>query len=124
MWLGIIIYLSFTPLRDWPQPTIFQKLYIDKVVHITMYAILSILLLFAIWRQQKKQPLRYAQIVYVLIFTAGIGIAVEIFQPILTFYRRFEWLDMLANAGGAAAGWLIFKWIIYKRSRLKTIPHQ
>ena len=31
IWMVIILYLSFTPLTNWPQETILQKLYVDKL---------------------------------------------------------------------------------------------
>jgi len=115
VWLFVILYLSFTPLTNWPQPTLFQKLYIDKVVHIFMYAALSFLLLRGFFLQQKKQHLRYALIVTSLIICAGLGVAVEFLQPVLTMYRRFEWMDMVANATGVVTGWLIFSWLLSKQ---------
>lgn len=111
VWLLIIFYLSFTPLTGWPQPTIFQKLYIDKVVHVFMYSVLSFLLLRGNFRQQKKQGTRYGYTLPSLIFCASVGIAIEFLQPLLTMYRKFEWLDMVANATGVLTGWLLFKWI-------------
>ena len=114
IWLIIIFYLSFTPLTNWPQPTIFQKLYIDKVVHVFMYSMLSFLLLRSLFRQQGKQALRYSAAVSSVLVCAGIGIAIEFLQPVLTMYRRFEWLDMVANATGALLGWFLFKWCMLK----------
>ncbi|MBK6482297.1 MAG: VanZ family protein [Chitinophagaceae bacterium] len=112
LWLLLILYLSFAPLKDWPQPSIFQKLYLDKAVHFTMYLLLSFLLLRSFFRQQPLQKYRYAIFAGTLAFSAGLGIAVEALQPILTQYRRFEWMDMLANAIGAIAGIVIFRWLL------------
>src|SRR4030095_14201501 len=107
VWLLIIFYLSFTPLTDWPQPSLFQKLYIDKVVHVFMYCLLSFFLLRGLFRQQKNDLLRYPTLAAAVAFCAMIGIAIEFLQPVLTMYRRFEWLDMVANAAGAVTGWLL-----------------
>ncbi len=114
LWLLLILYLSFAPLKDWPQPSIFQKLYLDKAVHVTMYLLLSFLLLRSFFRQQPLQKYLYAIFAGTLAFSAGLGIAVEALQPILTQYRRFEWMDMIANAIGAIAGIVIFRWLLLR----------
>src|SRR5215471_12441830 len=115
IWMLIILYLSFTPLTNWPQETILQKLYVDKLVHITMYSILSFLLLLGLTRQQKKLPLRYQAIVVAVLFCAAMGATIEFLQPVLTMYRKFEWLDMAANATGAILGYYIFRGVQRKQ---------
>lgn len=121
-WMCLILYLSFVPLKDWPQPSIFQKLYIDKAVHFTMYAVLCFLLLRSIFRQQMKQPPRYATRIMAVVFSAGVGVAIEVLQPLLTDYRQFELMDMAANAIGAIAGGMIFNWMLSKgRMGLKGV---
>ncbi len=114
LWMCLILYLSFAPLKDWPQPSLFQKLYLDKAVHFTMYLVLSFLLVRSLFRQQNFQKHRYAIFCGTLAFSAGLGIAVEALQPILTQYRRFEWMDMIANALGAIAGIVIFRWLLLR----------
>lgn len=87
-----------------------------------MYSVLSFLLVRGFFLQQKKQPLRYALVLVSLIFCAGLGVAVEFLQPVLTMYRRFEWMDMAANATGAITGYLIFSWMLSKQwMGLKTM---
>ncbi|MEO6168861.1 MAG: VanZ family protein, partial [Chitinophagales bacterium] len=121
-WMCLILYLSFVPLQDWPQPSIFQKLHIDKAVHFTMYAVLSFLLLRSIFRQQMKRLPRYGTRVAAVIFSAGAGVAIEVFQPLLTDYRQFEWMDMMANAIGAISGGILFNWLLSKgRMGLKVV---
>jgi VanZ family protein len=118
LWLLVILYLSFTPLNGWPQPSIFQKLYIDKVVHIFMYAMLSVLLLRSLYRQNQRQELSVKVILTALLCCGGMGVAIEFLQPVLTMFRKFEWMDMAANATGATTGFFLYKWLIAK----KTIP--
>ena len=116
LWLLVILYLSFTPLSGWPQPSIFQKLYIDKVVHIFMYAMLSLLLLRSLYRQNNRHELSPPVLVTALICCAGLGVTIEFLQPVLTMFRQFEWLDMLANATGALTGFFLYRWFIEKRN--------
>ncbi|MBA3649567.1 MAG: VanZ family protein [Chitinophagales bacterium] len=114
-WLLIIFYLSFAPLRNWPQEDIFQKLYIDKLVHITMYSLLSFFLLIGFFRQQKNQPLRYRKVAGCIIFCIIVGVSIEFLQPVLTMYRKFEFMDMVANALGSIAGLYLFKSVLNKK---------
>ncbi len=114
LWTVLILYLSFSPLQAWPKSSIFQKLYLDKVVHITMYAVLAFLLLRSVFMHWKKQTIRLNTIVYALVFAAAFGIAVEFLQPVLTMYRKFEWMDIAANISGVFFGLYIFN---YMRSR-------
>ncbi len=80
-----------------------------------MYAVLGLLLLRSIFIQRKKQTLRFETICYALIFASTIGIAVEFLQPVLTMYRKFEWMDMVANTAGVLLGLYIFKWLRSRR---------
>jgi VanZ family protein len=116
LWLLVILYLSFTPLSGWPQPSIFQKLYIDKVVHIFMYSMLSLLLLRSLYRQNDRRELQVPAIIAALMCSGGLGVAIEFLQPVLTMFRQFEWLDMLANAAGALTGFFLYRWFIEKRN--------
>ncbi|MEP7129433.1 MAG: VanZ family protein [Chitinophagales bacterium] len=124
LWMMLIVYLSFTPLKSWPQPTIFQKLYIDKVVHFIMYSVLSFLLIRSIFRQQMKQLPRYESLLIAFIFSASLGVAVEFLQPMLTEYRKFEWMDMIANAAGALGGVFFFKWLLSRRKMGLKVAHK
>ncbi len=108
LWLGIILYLSFTPLSGWPKVSMFQKLYLDKLVHISMYAFLSLFLLrgFFIYEQNKTSRTRI--ILLSILFCVLVGTGIELLQPLLTRYRQFEWMDMIANATGTFLGYFIF----------------
>jgi len=87
----------------------------DKLVHVFMYLTLSFLLLFGIARQQNTGSLRYAVMLLAASSCAGYGITIEILQPVLTMYRKFEWMDMVANAAGAFGGIIVFRKILLKR---------
>lgn len=115
LWMIIILYLSFAPLKNWPQPSFLEKIYMDKLVHVFMYLTLSFLLLFGIARQQNTGSLRYAVMLLAASSCAGYGITIEILQPVLTMYRKFEWMDMVANAAGAFGGIIVFRKILLKR---------
>jgi glycopeptide antibiotics resistance protein len=115
IWFAIIIYLSFTPLTNWPKSNIFDKLYFDKIVHISMYAILCLLLLRGICKQQNNEYPRFKIILSAILFCAAVGISIEFLQPVLTMFRRFEFLDMVANSIGVLSGFYLFRFLIRKK---------
>lgn len=113
--MGVILYLSFTPLTNWPKVTAFDKLYLDKIVHVSMYAMLSFLLLRGFFRQQSNHLPRYSILISSILFCAAMGATIEFLQPMLTMYRQFEWLDMAANATGALVGYFLFSLLLKKQ---------
>ena len=104
-------------LTDWPKVGAFEKLYLDKLVHVAMYGMLCFLLLRAIFRQYQSGKLSASEIILSILFCAGIGIAIEFLQPVLTMYRQFEWADMVADGIGSIAGFYMFslllKWKLF-----------
>jgi VanZ family protein len=103
IWFAIILYLSFTPLTDWPKVGEFEKLYFDKLVHVAMYGILCFLLLRGLFKQNGNSKASISSIIGSVIFCSAVGIAIEFLQPILTMYRQFEIADMIADTIGAIA---------------------
>src|SRR6187401_2270326 len=114
LWLGVILYLSFTPLTSWPKETFFQTLHLDKIVHITMNAGLCFLLLRSFFKQQNNQLPRYSVIIASVLFCLGVGTSIEFLQPALTLYRQFEVYDIVANYTGALIGYFVFSLLTKK----------
>ena len=115
LWFGIILYLSFAPLSGWPKMNTFERLYGDKVIHIGMYAGLSFLFVAGNFLFRKKQSMSNNNLLIGAILCSVIGITVEILQPLLTMYRAFEWLDMVANVVGAFVGAWCFMRLLKKK---------
>lgn len=89
----------------------------DKLAHLIIYAVLSLLILRG-WQREKMPPLDLHLIVFGLCVVFG-GM-IEIHQS-LTPYRSFELMDLAADALGALVGqvsWhlLMLRW--GKRTRL------
>ncbi len=116
-WLALILYLSFTPLSGWPKMGILDKLYLDKVIHFTMYAVLCFLLLRSLFRNSGNQKPSSSTIIWSIILCAAAGITIEVLQPLLTQYRFLEPPDMIANTVGALAGFYFFS-LFLKRNWL------
>lgn len=87
-----------------------------------MYGVLSFLLMRSVFLHQQKRMPRFDTILAVLLFSAGTGVLIEILQPLLTAFRKFEWLDMVANATGALTGIFLFRWYLTKeRMGIETV---
>lgn len=93
-WLLIaaVVFLTLTP-----SPPHIDVLANDKLRHGLSYAVLMF------WFCQIYLPLGHWRIAIQLVL---LGIALEILQGISGF-RQFEYLDMLANAGGVLVGWAL-----------------
>ena len=91
--------------------------YADKLVHLTMYGILSLVWLF---EQSRYRIPNYSLIIILSISYGGL---MEILQS-FTDTRTADWADVLANALGACAGALALyfglRFEARKKSSLKT----
>lgn len=86
-----------------------EKLYLDKLIHLFMYSVMSLLLLWGVHRMQNRQLQRRTAWLLVAC-CAAIGLIIELLQPVLTLYRSYEIPDMLANVIGAALGYAVLYW--------------
>lgn len=89
----LVIWLSLTP-----QPIEIPVEQGDKFGHLSSYGILMF------WFAQLDARQR-SRLCYAVAFTA-LGITLEYAQG-LTEYRRFEVVDIVANATGVLIGWII-----------------
>lgn len=84
----------------------------DKIIHVFMYAVLSLLLIVGFKKQSHNTQLKFNAIKLALIASNVYGLLIELMQ-MLSPGRTFETQDVLANSGGTLIGLAIF-WILYK----------
>jgi len=101
LWAIIILYLSLANINENETIKVLLFPFSDKIAHLTVYAILSFLILYD---RSKKKKLLFPFIVSVF-----YGILMELLQYSLTTYRSFEVADMIANTIGAIIGLLFYK---------------
>ncbi|GET32761.1 hypothetical protein PbJCM13498_16240 [Prolixibacter bellariivorans] len=105
-WFVVILYLSLTPAGDIPKLSILSLPGFDKVVHFTMYFVMS-LLLAGYFHQFKKYS--NGKIILInaslLIFVGGL---LEILQYELPINRDCSWGDFFFNSMGAITGTIIY----------------
>lgn len=103
---GITTYLFFMPTSGLPKVGISQ---FDKVVHISIFVILSILWQFYFFKRGVENSRKF---VFIFLLSMLVyGILIEVFQELFTVSRTADPFDVLANMIGVAIGIAIFKYL-------------
>lgn len=97
--LTAVMYVSLIEQVKLPKASIYQA---DKIVHIFMYFILSIVIYKGFFNKKKFLSIALACFVAFL-----CGIFIEILQNYLTSTRMFDIFDIFANGIGAIFAYLI-----------------
>lgn len=115
IWLILSTILLTIPGSSFPRNDWMSRLWLDKWIHIGLFAILVSLFCWAI-TGSKKSP---EQLKKGFIMTAGLGLvygtAMEFVQKYFVANRSFDTWDILADAGGCFAGWLYCQWRYIKK---------
>lgn len=86
--------------------------YIDKILHGSLYCILMFLIIVGFTKQYTIQYVRFNPKRVAFAVVNGYGLLLEIIQIFIPG-RTFDFEDLIANASGTVAGFLLFL-IIYK----------
>jgi hypothetical protein len=108
-WFIISVILLTLPGSDFPEEGWFDKIWLDKWIHIGMFSVMV-----ALWCKSlqllkpnsSSQKLKQLFIVTAIIFL-GYGITMEFVQKYFIPFRSFDVLDILADGIGCAVG-LVF----------------
>ena len=100
------VILLTLPGTDFPEEGWFDKIWLDKWIHIGMFSVMV-----ALWCKSlqllkpnsSSQKLKQLFIVTAIIFL-GYGIAMEFVQKYFIPFRSFDVLDMLADGIGCTVG--------------------
>lgn len=82
----------------------------DKFLHVGTFAVISLLLCYALGPHPTTRYLK-TRILLAVLGTAALGVLVEFGQVLLTAGREFETLDIVANVLGAGAMGLLW-WLV------------
>ena len=108
-WLVFISILFFLPGSSFPKNNWFAKIYLDKWVHVGVFAVLLFLVCAAFNRRRNRSVL-------FVIAGAVYGLLVEIIQKEWVPRRGFDVYDLLADIVGAMAGAAVW-WRVYKKNK-------
>lgn len=96
----LILWLSLSGSSTMVPGKILNIPYIDKLGHLSMYALFSAVLLLDSCHWQTFRSFSYI----VLLIPLAFGAVMEILQMTLTEMRKAEITDLAANIGGVTAG--------------------
>jgi len=103
-WAIIILYLSATAVPQFKIDFIFSP---DKINHFAAYGLLSILMVWGIWKTQKV--FKRKVLLIILTISSIYGILMEIMQYLFFPNRYFDYGDMIANILGSILGIIIIR---------------
>lgn len=107
IWLGAVTFVSLLPADALPDE-LPLPVDADKVIHLLMYTILSLLARPALMRDAAGNHQ-----IKVIAIMAGIviyGALLDTLQPLIST-RSFEWADILANTAGVLCGSLLWRYM-------------
>ena len=91
----------------------------DKVMHLGIFAVVSLLLCYALGPQPTSRYLK-TRIFLAIAGTTAMGVMVELAQRYLTMGRSFEALDIAANVAGAVTMGLLW-WVVRRGQILQSL---
>jgi len=106
LWFAISFYLLTIPGKELPQISWMDTLHVDKLVHITMFFLLSYLFSYPVRKSSRK----YTWMLLIAISGLLYGIAMEFVQKYYIPFRSCDVEDMVADGIGSFAGY--FWWRI------------
>ena len=98
-----VFYVSLLPKQEIPEVNLLQ---VDKLVHFTLYFLLTVIYFFGFFRTKNNSLWQKLTPALVAI---SIGLIVEFLQHFATSTRFFDVFDIFANALGAFFGFYLLK---------------
>lgn len=108
LWFLLILYLLTIPGKELPQISWMDKLQVDKLVHISLFFMLSFLFFWGIVSTKPGTHNRRLLLVIALL-ALSYGIALEFVQKYWIPNRSFDGWDILADGIGSFLPLLLFK---------------
>lgn len=112
LWALFILALTAAPGFAMPETVSWNLLSFDKFAHLMVFALLTLLLIIGFKKQYTFINFKNNAVLLALIISAVYGILIEIAQSLIPG-RSIEFADLIADFGGAFAGWGIF-YLVYK----------
>jgi VanZ family protein len=100
-WFALTTYLLVIPGDALPKTNLISIPYFDKLVHIGLFAILSVL-----WLKSLKNRSITIDLIVVL-GTIAYGVAMEFVQRDFVANRSFDVMDIMADSVGAVLGFAL-----------------
>ncbi len=115
LWALLVLILTGLPGNYFPEvPTFWDLLEPDKIVHIFIFGVFTVLMALGLTRHYGK--LRSASAITTQAIGTGIayGAITELLQGYVFIGRTASIYDFIANSVGCLAGYLLFKLVLLK----------
>lgn len=109
LWAIFVLILCGLPGKDFPDLSFLEWLRPDKIAHLFLFGIQSLLLMIGFSRQNHFPSLIKNAVLYSLTLTILYGALVEVLQDHVFIQRSGDIRDAIANAMGAFLGYWIYK---------------
>jgi hypothetical protein len=97
------------PGDEFPEEGWFDKIYLDKWVHVGLFAVLVLLWSLPLLHKIKIQPRLQKALLWTAVAFVAYGIIIEIIQGRFIPHRTFGVDDMVADAIGCGLGFFLAK---------------
>lgn len=109
IWCLCMCYLLFSPGSSLPKTNIFNFYNSDKLIHLGMFSVLTMVFLFDSRKTDKKKPLVIGFFLSVVLFS-GLS---EIIQHNFIIGRSGNMLDFTANIIGLSLGFFFYRLLLF-----------
>lgn len=109
IWALFILIICGIPGKQLPQQDFWQWIKFDKVIHIGVFSLQGLLLIFYLSKDNMHPFFRYHFLTWSVIFTTVFGIIIEILQETIFIDRTGDWKDVVADFLGALVAIFIYK---------------
>jgi VanZ family protein len=115
IWLIISTILLTIPGSDLPKSPLFDFPFFDKLVHLTMFFLLTSLFCFPVGKAAENITTIKSRFISVALVVLAYGIAMEFVQKFFVAGRSFDVADILFDGLGSFAGMVALTAFIYKK---------
>lgn len=116
LWILLVLYLCTLPGSDLPKDPFFEKIHMDKIVHLGLFGCTVLLLCIGYYRS--KGHISAFTLTLFWLVAAFYGLAIEYIQKYWAVERSFDMMDVVADSIGALCGIIAFllvrKWWLKK----------
>jgi VanZ family protein len=116
LWAVIIFGLCTMSRNQFPDIDQWLKVVFDKLIHVLLYTIFSILLIVSFIKQNHSYKIKQYCVLLAITISALYGIFIEFYQTYLVSSRSGDYQDIIANVSGSIIG-LIGFYIVYGKPK-------
>ncbi len=105
----LCVMVGITYVSLWREPTFSLPRFVgaDKVAHVVMYAVLSVVFVWDRYRAQQGKIIGWKRAAVLVVFALYGGL-IELLQEYFFYPRTGTWGDWLADCGGCVVGLIVY----------------